>query len=157
MVDIGDVTATDKIVLAGDYSSREREVEDVTNMYPGRLVLKGTTDNEIKVSGDNGLLGTGFLGYEDTPVMYRPTNKDTIYVLADRASVLTGPGMIFRASLAENETVVQGDELVGAAGGKLKKVTYDTSHNVAYRIYAEARESITSAGADEHILVKSRI
>ena len=156
-MDIGYIVPTDKIVLAGEYSSKEREVENITSMYPGRLVLKGSTDNEIKVSGDNGIIAVGFLGYEDTPIMHRPTNKTTIYALAARASVLTGPGMIIYAALAENETVVQGDELVGAAGGKLKKVTYDASHNAMYRIYAEAKESISGAGADEHIIVKSRI
>lgn len=157
MVDIGYIVPTDKIVLAGERSTTEREVEDATNMYPGRLVLKGTTDNEIKVSGADGLLGVGFLGYEDTPIMYRPANRDASYNAADRAAVLTGPGMILYAALKESETVVWGDELVGAADGKLKKVTYDASHNPMYRIYAVAQESIASAGADEHIIVKSRI
>ena len=121
MVDTGFIEAMDKIVLAGNNRMTvEKEIETVADMYPGVLVQAGSTNNEIQV-GTAGAVAFGWLGYEDTPVMYRPANKDTIYVVNDRAAVVFGPGIVLRAKLANGTDIVMGDRLVGTAAGALKK------------------------------------
>jgi len=176
MVDIGFVEATDKIVLAGTPFVTEKEVENGTNMYPGRLVKKGSTDNEVVVNTAKNAAPYGWLGYEHTPIEYRPATKDTIYVAGDRAAVVFGP-IVIRAKLATSQTVVMGDKLVGAADGMLSKATQvnietggttvtssvangniiDGSMGEEGPIVAEALESVTTTGAASKILVRSLI
>ena len=158
MVDMGFIEATDKIVLAGKQIPVELEIETVANMYPGRLVMHGTTNNEMVVDDGAGL-AYGWLGYEDTPVMYRPANKDTIYVVNDRAAAIFGPGIILRAKLINGTNVVMGDRLVGAGAGKVKKWT-PVPINAASAEEAQvaiAMQDGTTTGADINLIVRSLI
>ena len=122
MVDTGYIAPVNKIVISGHVQSVEMEVENATNMYPGRLVQHGTTNNEVVVD-DGAALAYGWLGYEQTPVMYRPATVDTIYTINDRVGVIHGPGMVLVASRKASVTIVMGDKLVGAAGGQVTKWT----------------------------------
>jgi hypothetical protein len=122
MVDMGFVKATNKIVLAGDRQTVELEVETATNMYPGRTVEAGGTNNEMVV-GTAGAVIMGWLSYEDTPVMYKPATIDTIYKINDRAAYVFGPGIIVVANRKASETIVMGDKLVAAADGQVAKWT----------------------------------
>lgn len=158
MVDIGYLTATDKIVLAGSVNSKEFEIETVANMYPGRLVMHGTTNNEIIVDDGSGL-AYGWLGYEDSPIMYRPANIDTIYVVNDRAAAVFGPGIVLRAKLLNGTNVVMGDRLVGAGSGKVKKwtpVPIDAASAEEAQV-AIAMQDGTTTGDDINLIVRSLI
>jgi hypothetical protein len=145
MVEMGFVKATNKIVLAGHRQSVELEIETATTMYPGRTVKKGSTDNEMVVGAADALT-MGWLSYEDTPIMYRPANIDTIYKVNDRAAYVFGPGMILVGSLLYQEEIVMGDKLVGAAAGQVKKwtPTTDSAQNQE-DVIAVAMETVTSA------------
>ena len=158
MVDFGYITATDKIVLAGNRMSAEYEVETATTMYPGRLVKKGTTDNEIVV-GTDGAVSLGWLGYEDTPVMYRPTTIDTIYSAADRAAVVFGSGIILRGLLANGDDIIMGDKLTGTAAGAVKKwvpVPIDAASAEEFPV-AVAMQSVATTGDPANIILRSLI
>ena len=158
MVDTGYIEATDKIVLAGARSVVEKEVEVETSMIPGVLVKKGSTDNEVVV-GTDGAVAYGWLGYEDTPVMYRPANKDTIYAVNARAGIVSGPGMVLRAKLADGDDVIMGDKLTGTAAGALKKwvpVPVDAA-TAEEMVVAVAMESKATTGDEVDLIVRSLI
>ena len=153
MVDTGYKKATNKIVVAGTPFVTEKEIETATTMYPGRLVKRGTTDNEVKVNTSDAL-AYGWLGYEDTPVMFRPANKSTIYSAADRAAILAGP-IIIEACLASGQTIIMGDKLISAAAGELTKAAL--AGGSAEMVVAIAAESVDASGAAKKILVRSKI
>jgi hypothetical protein len=157
MVDIGYVEATNKIVLAGQRLTVEKEIETATTMYAGRLVKKGSTDNEVVV-GTDGAVALGWLGYEDTPIMYRPATIDTIYVESDRAAVVSGP-IVLRALLANGDDVIMGNKLTGTAAGALKKwvpVPIDAASAEEFPV-AIAMESVATTGAAKNIIIRSLI
>lgn len=158
MVDIGYIAATDKIVLAGNRMSAEFEVETETSMYPGALVMAGSTNNEMVVN-TAGAVAYGWLGYEDTPIMYRPANIDTIYAVNARAAVVFGPGIILRAKLANGTNIVMGDRLVGTAAGALKKwVPVPIGAASAEEdVVAIAMEDKATTGDEVNIIVRSLI
>ena len=92
-----------KILVAGTPLIQELNVEDATNMYPGRLVIKGSNDNDVTVSGAAGKC-LGWLGYEQcTNAGFMPT------------------GFVVIGKLAGSQTVVKGDRLVAAADGMVSK------------------------------------
>lgn len=158
MVDIGFVEATDKIVLAGSPMSVEMEVETETSMYPGALVTAGSTNNEVVVN-TAGVVAYGWLGYEHTPIEYRPANKDTIYAVNARAAVVFGPGIVLRAKLANGDDIVMGDRLVGTSGGALKKwvpVPIDAA-SAEEDVVAIAMEDKATTGAEVNLIVRSLI
>jgi len=177
MVDTGFIEATDKIVLAGTPFVVEKEVETVANMYPGRLVKRDTGDNQVEVNTAKNAAPYGWLGYEHSPIEYRPATKDTIYKVNDRAAVVFGP-IVLRAKLAVSQTIIMGDKLVGAADGALSKATQinveastsatvtssaangeiiDGSMGEEGPIVAEALESVTTTSAIANIIVRSLI
>lgn len=121
MSNLGLRKPTNKIVAAGKPLVMELNVETATNMYPGRLVIKGTNDNDISVCGAAGD-SVGWLGYEQvTNAGYMPTNVDTIYAANAQAPVLYGGGFVVVASLAANNEIAKGDRLVAAANGEVSK------------------------------------
>jgi len=151
MVDTGFIEATDKIVLAGSPITVEKEIETVATMYPGRLVIRDTGDNQVEVAATDDLV-YGWLAYEHTPVMYRPATKDTIYSVNDRAAVIVGGDIIIRGKLTTSQTIVMGDKLTVAAAGTLTKATIGT-----HMVVATAMESVTTTTAEANIIVKSRL
>lgn len=158
MVDTGYIAPVNKIVVAGDRSSTEKEVETATNMYAGRLVMHGTTNNEVVVS-DGTVKVYGWLGYEETPIMYRPATVDTLYEAGDRAAVIRGPGMIIVGSRKGGETIVMGDKLQAAAAGQLAKwvptVSTDSGGEVEQDPIAIATED--GSGDSSDMIVESLI
>jgi hypothetical protein len=99
-----------------------KKVETATNVYPGRLVKKGTDDNDIVVNTAAGA-ALGWAGYEDTIKKYRPATVDTIYVVNSFIAVVNGPGIRVVASLASGQNVAAGANLVAAANGELTAAT----------------------------------
>ena len=153
MVYTGHVKPINKIVAAGKPLVQELEVEVATTMYPGRLVKRGTGDHDVVVSDstDGGDI-VGWLGYEQTAPVFRPSTPDTIYVAADKAAVLNGGGFIIVASLASGQNVTKDDELIGVAAGEVSAATIG-SHNVV----CFAEESVDASLAAKDIMVRSVI
>jgi hypothetical protein len=102
----------------------QQKIQTATNMYPGRLVIKGTNDDEITVCGAAGAC-IGWLGYEQ-PGTGMPTTVDTIYAADAQAPVLYGGGFVVVASLAVSQTISKGDRLVAAADGRVSEAAAAT-------------------------------
>ena len=101
-------------------SIREMYIETVANMYPKRLVTAGTDSNDMAVCGADGL-PLGVLGWEDCNDAWKPSTISTIYVVLDRAPVISGPGTVVQLSLAISQTIVVGDRLIPLANGTVGK------------------------------------
>jgi len=111
-------TPTNKIVFGGAPIVQELKVESATNMYPGRLVQKGTNDDDIVVFTATTKMPVGWLGYEQTNPQYRPANVDTAYAADDYAAVVSGP-MLIAGRLAKGCSVNKGDLLAGWSDGQV--------------------------------------
>lgn len=126
------------------------KVETAANMYPGRLVIKGTSDGNAVVSGVDGLV-TGWLGYEQADPNFQPADVDTLYAANDKAPVLYGTGFVLVASLAAAQTILKGDRLSpGAAGQVIKTVSPAV-------VVGVAMETVTTTGSAADIMVLSLI
>jgi len=115
-------------------------------MVPGRVVCFDTNDNEVKECGAQDVSGNtaapiGILGYEDSPLAFKPATRDTAYARGDHVAIHKKPGMSFRGWLATGQTVVTGTKLKVAANGIFTPVTAVTD---AY--FASAIEGLTSSG-----------
>jgi hypothetical protein len=162
------------IVVSGCPKVQYLNIETVANMYPGRLVIKGTTDHDIAVCAAGGK-AIGVLGYEHAPKKFRPTTRDTIYTVLDEAPVISGPGTVVLLMVAISQTIVKGDKLVAVAAGEvgLASAAAPPSGTVAVVstsaqptmagpmatagiVVAEAEESITTDGAT-HGFVMARL
>jgi hypothetical protein len=118
MVYTGYVKPTNKLVAAGKPPIvQEFKIETVANMYPGRLVKKGTNQDDIAVGGIGGAYG--WLGHEHTRPDYRPSDVDTIYKVGDFASVLKGGGFAPVASLAAGFSVTKDDKVANWLNGQV--------------------------------------
>ena len=134
------VKPTNQIVVDSEgLRSQTVQVETVTDVYPGRLLEKGTDDGQVVVNaGTNPAVG--WAGYEQTSKKYRPATVDTIYVADDYIAMIYGPGMRIVASIKSGEAAVKGTLLTKAAHGQLSVGTAGTHH-----IYAIAEETVTGA------------
>lgn len=126
------------------------KVEVAANMYPGRLVIKGTNDDDAVVCGAAGLT-FGWLGYEQADPNFKPDDVDTLYTVDHMAPVVYGGGFVLVASLASSQTIVKGDHLsAGAAGQVVKTVTTGV-------VVGVAMETVTTTGSSADIMVLSLI
>lgn len=164
------------ILAAGTPLVTQKKVETATNMYPGRLVKKGTAVDDVVVNTAAGAC-YGWLGYEqcmDAGSM--PADVDTIYEADAQAPVLFGGGFVIVGCLTTSQTIVAGDRLVAAANGALSKATAATTTTGATQvtssaatapvagsvgaegmIVAIAMESVTTTSSVADILVLSLI
>jgi hypothetical protein len=112
------------IVVSGEPHVQYLNVETSTAYFlPGRVVTKGTDDNDIAVCGLNGV-PIGVLGYEHATKKDRPATRATVYATGAQAPVLKrGKGAIVLLYLAQSQTIVKGDKLVPAANGMVKKAS----------------------------------
>jgi hypothetical protein len=110
-----------QIVVSGKPDVQYLNIETATNCYPGRLVKKGTHDNDLVVC-TAGAAAIGVLGYEQAAKMYRPATRDTIYAQNDQAPVLSGKAVVL-LYLTQSQTVTKGDKLVAAADGMVSKAS----------------------------------
>jgi hypothetical protein len=114
---------TNNIVVSGQpILLGERTITVAAGMYPGVLVKKGATDNDI-VAATAGDKAIGILAYEHTSMAFRPQSPTTIYQVNDRAMVISGP-IVYVGYIAA--TVVQGDDLIVTAAGQLTPVVAAT-------------------------------
>lgn len=99
-------------------SIEEFRVEVAANMYPGRLVQTGTTEDDIKV-GDALHAPLGWLGYEDSDPISRPATVTDIYAVNARAMALSGGGFMPVGFLAKGCICKFGDDVAGWTDGTL--------------------------------------
>lgn len=130
-----------KIIAAGDPLYEELQVETVTNVYPGRLVKKGTADHQCVICGEfeNPV---GWAGYEQAHADFKPADEDTIYKVNDWIPVLHGPGMVLVASTSA-AAVTKGDYLSPDGAGKLK-----LSYGIVQMRYAFSQNASATKIAD---------
>ena len=123
MVDVGyGPKPTNQILVAGYPLVQILKVEVATNVYPGRLVKKGTGDDDIIVNTAAGAC-IGWAGYERTIKKHRPATVDTIYAAGAQIAVLAGGNFVIVASLASGQSVAKGARLVAGANGELIAAT----------------------------------
>ena len=115
-------------------------------MIPGRVVCYDTYDKSVKECGAIDISGNtavpiGILGYEKTPLAYKPATKDTAYAVGDHVAIHNTPGMRFRGWLATGLTVVPGTALKVTANGIMTSCTAATDP-----VNAIALEGLSSSG-----------
>lgn len=151
MADVGyGPKPSNQILVAGTPLVQILKVETATNMYPGRLVKKGTNDDDVVVN--DGSTAIGWLGYERTIKKYRPSTVDTIYAGDEQAAVLHGNHFVIVGSLAVGANVSKGARLKAVAAGQLSGGTVGSDEIVAI-----AEESVDASAAAKDIMVRSLI
>jgi hypothetical protein len=118
-------------------------------MIPGKLVIFDTNDNEVKEAGAaaaDASSNVGILGYEGSPLAFKPATRDTAYAVGDHVAIHNTPGMRFRGWLtAASGAVTTGSSLghaVADTSGNVQVMT-KTMTDYGARGIAVALESIT--------------
>jgi hypothetical protein len=84
----------------------------VTYLKPGKLVSMLTNDGEIDIAGTaDASFNVGIIGYEKTPLAFKPADRDTVYAVGDHVAIHNTPGMRFRGFLLNSAAVYPGDKL----------------------------------------------
>ncbi len=135
-------------VIDGDSVINYHNIETVTDMYPGALVIKGTTDYDIAACGAAGIT-TGWLGYGSCNGNDKPDTRDTIYLVSAEAPVHSKARYV-RAIYATAADIAKGDPLKAAANGCVAIGTPGTDD-----IIAVAAESVLSGAT--RVWAESRI
>lgn len=142
-----------RIVAVGDPLVDELKVETATNMYPGRLVKKGTNDDDIVVCDASGK-PVGWLGWEQAAGPYRPSTIATAYGADDWAPVLYGGHFVIKAKLANGENVSKGAFLVPAANGQVKEASaFEVDSGGTSVTSSAANGAIISGEVGDNIIV----
>ncbi|MFZ2499545.1 hypothetical protein [Methanosarcina sp.] len=133
-------------------------------MLPGIAVVRDANDFSVK-EYTSGNAEVGVLGWEKTPITWRPATIDTAYNVGDFVSVESGPGYC-RMRLAASQTIVMGDPLKLTTDGYLVKATLNGSETEELTgnaqsivvgnddVYAKAKESVTTTTGTGTIWVK---
>lgn len=117
MVDTGYITPSGRIVVRGSPMAKiEKTVETATNVYPGRLLIAGTTDHDVAVA-DGVAVPIGWAGYEDS--YDKKDAKSTIYAAGDEIAVLRGGSFAILGKLATGFVAKQGDTLFSWSNGRV--------------------------------------
>lgn len=175
MVDDALTRNDNKVVQRGAPFSATKRVKTATNVKPGRLVERDTTDAQVKVGGV-GSASYAWAGHERCLPQYQPLTIDTAFSANDEITVHWGPGCLFRAYLANGQNVTMGAKLVRAANGELTVATAAApaaggtaltgtsaqptmagSMSGEGPIVAEAMESVDASGSALPIMIKSMI
>ncbi|MHC1623460.1 MAG: hypothetical protein ACXQTR_02575 [Candidatus Methanospirareceae archaeon] len=132
---------------------RHKAEGTVTNMKPGRLVKRGTTDYDVQVADASANYpAIGWLGYEKANANFKPETIDTAYAAGDEVPVHNGGGFRVRARLASGQNLVKGIRLKEAANGEVTAATIGTDHVVAIMA-----ESVNASGGAKDAWVISLI
>lgn len=152
MVDVGyGPKPTNAILVAGSPLAQILKVQTATDVYPGRLVKKGTNDDDVIVNTADAA-AVGWAGYEQTIKKHRPATVDTIYAQNAQIAVLHGGHFVIVATLQTGQTITKGALLKAHATGTVSAGTAGTHHIVAI-----AEESVTTTTAVADIMVRSLI
>lgn len=110
-----------KIVVLGEPKVQEQKIETATNMYAGRLVTKGTNDDDIVVADGRGPV-LGWLGFEHGyHANLRPADVDTIYTIDAYGPVLYDGDFVIVGSMAAGTAVDKGDKVASWTAGQVVK------------------------------------
>lgn len=146
MVDTGYVTPTERI-SKNDVSNRiAKNVETATNMYPGRLVMEGSTGFDVVVS-DTSQPIVGWLGHEGSDMDARKDAFSTILVADEEAIIYQGGNFDIWASLAAGFTVLAGDVAVSWSDGQVASAM-EMDGRYYLRIPFSENASETDTGVD---------
>jgi hypothetical protein len=154
-------TPTDKIVLAGNAETGEElSVETTTAMIPGKLVIYGSTDDDVVV-GTNAIAPIGVLGYERTALLMRPKDAAGAYYTMDgtypassstvnsRAFVHQSTDLAWygwwEACVGTTDAVVKGQLLYPGPTGHLSTSAGSGGASRAYAVALESKSSSTAA------------
>lgn len=112
------------IVFGGNAQKIIQKVETATNCYPGRLVIKGTNDDDVKVS-DGINTPAGWLGYEQADPEHAPDNITSLYAANAQAPVVSGPCFLKMPSgLAAKTVATKNDFLLSWSNGQVVPGAY---------------------------------
>jgi len=134
---------------------RHKAEGTVTNMKPGRLVKKGTTDYDASVNGAwdaSNNAPIGWLGYETANANFKPETIDIAYVEGDELPIHNGGGFRVKARLADGQDLGKGRALTAAANGEVTAGDPTTND-----IIAHMAESVDAGGGAEDAWVISEI
>jgi hypothetical protein len=131
----------------------------VTYLKPGKLVSMLTNDGEIDIAGTpDASFNVGIIGYEKTPLAYKPATRDTAYAAADHVAIHNTPGMRFRGWVINGGAVAPGDMMVHAvadtSGNFSKAATTATSPTDTLPILAKALETVSVGDANGSVAVE---
>lgn len=136
-------------------------------MIPGIAVIRDTNDFSVKEGAAGGKL-VGYLGYDETPVEFRPETITTAYTVGDIVAVHRGAGRRQKAWLASGQNVVNGEPLKVTADGHLASATINGAESLDLtgnaetitvgndEIVADADESVNASSAAAAIWVITR-
>lgn len=120
-------------------------------MIPGTIVVYDTNDNEVKEASTDSSGNVGILGYEKSPLAFKPATRDTAYAVGDHVAIHNTPGMRFRGWLAPGTTAVtMGAALMhdnGDTSGNFQLYLGPTTSESGNRL-AKALESVTPDNSD---------
>jgi hypothetical protein len=145
------IKPTNKIVLdSQNMHIQTMKLYGVSYLYPGRLVKKGTNDDDAIINTSGGA-AIGWIGYEQTTKKYRAATVDTAQASGDHVAILSGPGMVLVASAISGASISKGARLATRNYGRLSGGTL-----AAGDVVAIAEESLSNASGGD-ILVRSLI
>jgi len=146
----GQVQPTNKIVYDSvNCHHQTKKVETATDVYPGRLVITGTGDDDVKCGTSGGAV-YGWVGYNDVNKKYRPATISTIHLINDQTDIVNGAGIGVLAWLLSGETTTKGCKVYPAAGGFVQVGAYGS-------ICGIAEESQAATTLTQRVLVRSTI
>lgn len=137
------VVPANAVLCEGIPLYEEMEVEEKTNMYPGRAVIVGTNDYQCKVSGAASTVVIGVLDIKSDGLY------TTQYAVGDSARILRGDIVVVMEA-ASGETINVGTKLVVDAAGRVKAGV--TAGQVIG--YARTAKPTNGGDGDEKILVR---
>jgi hypothetical protein len=141
------VIPDNKIVTGGQFAPALRYVvKTATNVIPGRLVTRDTTDAQIKVctASDRPL---GVVSYEDALPIYKPALITDEYAAGAEVPVHCTPGEIVVLTLTTSQTVVAGDFLVPTADGLVAKAAVAAIPSGATQVTSSSAQPQISGSA----------
>ena len=121
----GYIKPTNKIIVFNPYAklpTTMAKVQTATNMIPGRLVKRYSTNDGDIIVNTAAVTPTGWLGYEATNPKYTTGASMAItdaYAVNDIVAIHSGPGVVFVGWLTTGQTVYRGTPLVASGDGEL--------------------------------------
>lgn len=114
----GHSTPTGRIIDLGEPLIKlEKNVETVAEVYPGRLVAKGTTDYDIKVADGVNAVPVGWALFEQTSPEWRKDAFTTIFAVNDKIKVGRGGDFSIYAWMPKGFVARQGDKMFSWSNG----------------------------------------
>jgi hypothetical protein len=137
-------TPNNKVLVAGTPVIQGLKVRGtLTEMKPGRFVIRDTTDAECSIAGAGALNAIGVLGYEQAHSAYKPANVDTAYGTGAEAPILSGP-IVVRAYASE--AITKGAKVILAASGQVANYPGTPAAGDDRKVVGKAQTTTSGAG-----------